>query len=158
MWFKLSWENESGTHSSDESCTCHRFSFIDFYLIIKCCVTLSFNILLPISTYALTPLVLVSECAINIAYSLQRSLHEWASATLKKNRGMSNNVHAKNSPDITLGARSLYLDSSALIKTISLEERGICRRKNNYHIGYWPPGDYNFHWIAMQLMIKDVRG
>lgn len=133
------------------------FFFIDFYLIIKCYVTLSF-FSFPFPHMLWLLLCWSLNVPYNTGYSLQRSLQEWASATLEKNRGMSNNLHAKNSPDITLGARSLYLDSSALIKTISLEEQGICRRKNNYHIGYWPPGDYNFHLIVMQLMIKDVRG
>lgn len=138
------------------------FSFIDFYLITNCykSVTLLFNILSAISTYGRFDFSLCWPLNLpyNRGYSIPRSSPKWASATLRKTRVMSNNLHAKNSPDITLRARSLYLDSSALIKTISLEEQGIWRRKNNYHIGYWPPGDYNFHFVIMQLMIKDVRG
>lgn len=135
------------------------FAFTDFYLLTdsKCCLV--FNILAHISYI----LWLFSLCwplylPYNMCYSIQRNFQKWASATLRKTRVMFNNLHAKNSPDITSRARSLYLDSSALIKTISLGEQAIWRRKNNYHIGYGPPGDYNFHFIMMQLMIKDVRG
>lgn len=134
------------------------YRLLPYYKLL--CVTLLFIILSTISTYGRFDFSLCWPLNLpcNKAYSIQRSSPKWASATLRKTRVMSNNLHAKNSPDITLRARSLYLDSSALIKTISLEEQGIWRRKNNYHIGYWPPGDYNFHFVIMQLMIKDARG